>query len=793
MRDAWVVTFLTFAALAAPGLAGRAQASCLDGSTSSCVVDGEAGRRECHGGSWGPCEPLPPPGPPILARPKVSARSDRSITLAWSANTVEGEQYQLQQQVGTTWTPLAAFLSSPAAFNHTGLQPDTRYCYRVAATGGPHGARVSALRCRYTTDGTGNRAGRVQIRLHTANVEDADTDDGVNVVLTDAVSGTGLNLTWVDYGRDDFERGQTFSYDLDLGHISLLGDITRLRITKDGTNGWCIADLALLVNEMEVYVETFQALPGGCLWLDGDDGHQPTYEVDHARLRAHPEWQDYREPPRIGIDGMAPQITAILTIPRRETESRIEALIGHVIHGTEAHWGDMHGRAYVEADPSSYTDRLSVDLDLEADVNNWFDPELDIDFDLGFKAECSPDQTQALVEITTEALNASVDFDWLVNFLSFILPCAAIATPIANEPIPNCITYLEDYIGERIEAAFQPIMQSERQPLPPGSRCLSADVVVHRDPGPKYGDVDLVFQLDVPPLPAPAPAPAPADFGITCAPASLTVPSVGSRTSVCTVTSANAFSKPVALGCPGLPSGIACGFSPATVVPPPDGSVSSTLTVSVGLIPEGSYAVRAEAVATGTHRRQSHIALTVAGSNVDALTATFDAVHRAPTCSRGVGGSCDTGSTLVRGRGTGGAEPNAPNTIDGACPDGESGPISERWSAIDRVRVSTLDGTHFAPGKSVRVDATVWASSNPSAEAADFFQAADAANPDWKLIGTVVPTASGPQTLSTAYRLPPGGLQAVRVQFRQRTDGGSCAAGADHDRDDLIFAVGESR
>jgi hypothetical protein len=36
-------------------------------------------------------------------------------------------------------------------------------------------------------------------------------------------------------------------------------------------------------------------------------------------------------------------------------------------------------------------------------------------------------------------------------------------------------------------------------------------------------------------------------------------------------------------------------------------------------------------------------------------------------------------------------------------------------------------------------------------------------------------------------------LQAVRVQFRQRTDGGSCAAGDDHDRDDLIFAVGESQ
>ena len=142
----------------------------------------------------------------------------------------------------------------------------------------------------------------------------------------------------------------------------------------------------------------------------------------------------------------------------------------------------------------------------------------------------------------------------------------------------------------------------------------------------------------------------------------------------------------------------------------------------------------------------------------------FDAALQAPKCAA-VGSSCDTGSSLVRGRAGLGPEPNQPNTLNDSCADGTSGTFHSDESN-DRIRVSTTDGSSFASGKTVTVEATVWAWTTPSSDAADFFYAADATNPTWTLIATRVPTAAGAQTLSASYTLPVGALQAVRVQYR---------------------------
>ena len=66
----------------------------------------------------------------------------------------------------------------------------------------------------------------------------------------------------------------------------------------------------------------------------------------------------------------------------------------------------------------------------------------------------------------------------------------------------------------------------------------------------------------------------------------------------------------------------------------------------------------------------------------------------------------------------------------------------------------------------MRVDATVWAYTTPSADHLDLYYAANAASPTWTLITTLTPTAAGAQTLSATYTLPAGALQAVRAQFR---------------------------
>ena len=171
--------------------------------------------------------------------------------------------------------------------------------------------------------------------------------------------------------------------------------------------------------------------------------------------------------------------------------------------------------------------------------------------------------------------------------------------------------------------------------------------------------------------------------------------------------------------------------------------------------------------------------------------AVFDPALQAPVCAA-AGRACDSG-TLVTGRDTmtGGAEPNQPNTIADSCADSTFGVFHERES-IDRIRVSTLDATQMAPGKTVRVDVTVWGAAFGGSMAGDFldlYYAADANAPAWTYVGTLPTATDGLHTLSMDYTLPAGTLQAVRAHFRYQGRPSTCGFGRFDDHDDLAFQV----
>lgn len=80
------------------------------------------------------------------------------------------------------------------------------------------------------------------------------------------------------------------------------------------------------------------------------------------------------------------------------------------------------------------------------------------------------------------------------------------------------------------------------------------------------------------------------DFDLACAPSTITAVPNGSGTSTCTVTSLNNFNAAVDLSVSGLPAGVTFGLSADPVIPPPGGSVPSTLTLNVGPgVTPGSY------------------------------------------------------------------------------------------------------------------------------------------------------------------------------------------------------------
>jgi len=288
-------------------------------------------------------------------------------------------------------------------------------------------------------------------------------------------------------------------------------------------------------------------------------------------------------------------------------------------------------------------------------------------------------------------------------------------------------------------------------------------------------------------VPAPSTTP---DFAVTCAPSSLSVAQGGNDTTTCTVSSVNGFNSAVALSCASLPSGSSCSFSPSSVTPPSGGTANSTLTVSAtGSAATGSFTIQARGT-SGALVRDFPLGLSVSATGGGgAQTAVFDSGLQAPRCST-VGNSCDT-VALVDGRDniTGGAEPNQPNTIFDSCADGTSGTYHSDES-VDRIVVSTNDGTDFAPGKTVTIDATVYVwPGGPTSDSIDLYYAADATSPSWTFITTINPTSGGTQSASASYTLPSGPLQAVRAQIRYQGSASSCTSGNYNDHDDLVFAV----
>lgn len=279
------------------------------------------------------------------------------------------------------------------------------------------------------------------------------------------------------------------------------------------------------------------------------------------------------------------------------------------------------------------------------------------------------------------------------------------------------------------------------------------------------------------------------NFTIAAAPTSVTVTQGGNGTSTISITSQNSFNSATTLTATGLPTGVTAGFSTNPVTPPANGTATSTLTLTASATATVGTTNITVTGTSGTLVHSTTISLTV-NSSVGLQTAVYDSTLKAPKCVN-VASGCDSGPSLILGRDTlsGGAEPNQPNNINSACADGKSGTFHSDESN-DRLVVTTTDGSALAPGKTVKVSATVWAYSGFTSDHLDLYYTANASSPVWTLIATLAPTAAGAQTLSANYTLPSGSLEAVRANFRYTGSASSCSTGGYDDHDDLIFAVG---
>ena len=363
-------------------------------------------------------------------------REATSIELRWRDRADNEDGYQLLRRVGTSgpWSIQASWepLSGTTTYTDTGLLPDTLYCYRVRAFN-RNGGNNSLSRCAFTKDGNGYAVWRAQIIFHTANVSNANTDDKIYVNLNGYANAVPRNnSTWLDYGRNDFERGTTYAYDLNLDYLGEIGDINQINISKTGDDGWCIQDFTLQVNGLDLFTQDFSDLSGGCLWLDSGSGHSRTHIVSHGALRAHPDWNSYNHTG-------AKLLLANNGIQNEEMVSRLEGMVGDDIHDNKLYWGHLHGPAvevsYGCPAGAASCQTLHIDLDLAASAPGP-NSEVDVDFDLTF----SCDNRQLL--ITSSNVEIDADSNWFWEILSLGL-----------------INFIDNAVEERIEKGWKAITE----------------------------------------------------------------------------------------------------------------------------------------------------------------------------------------------------------------------------------------------------------------------------------------------------------------------------------------------
>jgi hypothetical protein len=204
---------------------------------------------------------------------------------------------------------------------------------------------------------------RSQLEVQTCNKTDTKTDDPVSGAIN------GAQVTWLDYARDDFERNKTYTYDLGLTGVSKVADISQLRIYKQGSNGLCIYRVRLLINGAAIYSQTWSS----GRWLDNSAADR-TLLISSASLRSTASWSSFNTGP------LAYFAANSFALSRTELESRIESMVGTAIHGNPLYWGHLNGRAVEVSRKDNNT--VHVDVDLALDVNNWWDPAVDLDFDI---------------------------------------------------------------------------------------------------------------------------------------------------------------------------------------------------------------------------------------------------------------------------------------------------------------------------------------------------------------------------------------------------------------------------
>jgi len=377
---------------------------------------------------------LPPDGPQPPVTIGMIERTPTSLKISWTdvSNDEDGNRLMRSDNY-INWSTINSTGPIPRTTNFsfvdTNLTPNKQYCYLVESFNAFGARRSYPQFCTYTLDTANIPVWRLQLRVKVADFSGAGLDDEpLRVYIGGNVERPAVQ-TVLDYGRADFDRADDFTYDLNLGHIKDLNDVTNLLLsTNRSTDALYIEEFSFLINQQEVFSRHFGATADSALQIG-----PYSYSVQFAELRNDPTWQQFVATSRLspGFDLREliedlPDGKKQLVIPVDQIVSRTESLVGHMLNvDPEIHhrfrWGFITGPA-VEASKVNDT-TLHFDLDLEAKINNWPNPALDLDFDIEVASQCDNATGKLNVDLTSKNFTSSTDFTLWKDLVSLgVLP-----------------------------------------------------------------------------------------------------------------------------------------------------------------------------------------------------------------------------------------------------------------------------------------------------------------------------------------------------------------------------------
>ena len=404
-----------------------------------------------------------------------------NVGISWTDNSIQDVSTIIERSPdGTTWATRKSYptaLDGPQSWTDTDLPPDTKFCYRLT-TRGPNGQSITTSPlCALTQVRNDIGVWRTELRVRVANVPNAGTDRWIAAALTFPVNNLpGGNYTGINYAIDDFEAGSDMTYDLSQTGITALHDISRIYL---GISHWddavCLRDIELKVNGQVAFQKAWGNTASTCQWIGGSNGPQWIL-IDHAEMRANPTFANFTAP------------SAGLIVLKDELASRIESLVGSMLfQRTDVAWRGVDSGYGVQVSKKlGFDNVVHVKLPLEGLVDNFPNPDIDIQFDVELKFV--PNGAKWDLHLDVVNLTGSADFAWWAEVLGALLDpiCApVIAISEGRDPFLDCMTHLEDYIADSIRTGFSP--QSQRITVAVPETCGKPTVGVDSNANVRFG------------------------------------------------------------------------------------------------------------------------------------------------------------------------------------------------------------------------------------------------------------------------------------------------------------------